>query len=81
MPRMDDAVGRKLRIGWICGWSVRSAGVRVPRKVDDNRHVDVAPASPGMAAISGYLHAAEGRARSRRLDDLGRHGVRQRSAH
>ena len=46
------------------------AGVRVPPKVDDNRHVHVAPASPGMAAISGYLHAADGAALDQRLDAL-----------
>ena len=31
---------------------------------------DVAPASPGMAAISGYLHAADGAALDQRLDAL-----------
>jgi hypothetical protein len=46
------------------------AGVRVPPKVKDNRYVDVYPASPGMAGISGYLDAADGAALGQRLDAL-----------
>jgi Domain of unknown function (DUF222) len=82
MPELDEAIARhaekwmtlsgpKLR-DRVDLWVVKfdPAGVRVPPKVDDNRHVDVAPASPGMAAISGYLHAADGAALDQRLDAL-----------
>jgi uncharacterized protein DUF222 len=46
------------------------AGVRVPPKVKDNRYVDIDAASPGMAGISGYLHAADAAALDQRLEAL-----------
>ncbi len=84
MPQLDAAIARHAE-KWMKSvaatqqlrdrvdlWVVKfdPAGVRVPPKVDDNRHVHVAPASPGMAAISGYLHAADGAALDQRLDAL-----------
>ena len=82
MPQLDEAIARhaekwmmlsgpKLR-DRVDLWVVKfdPAGVRLPPKVDDKRHVHVAPASPGMAAISGYLHAADGAALDQRLDAL-----------
>jgi ketosteroid isomerase-like protein len=42
----------------------------VPPKVKDNRYVDIAPASPGTASISGYLRATDGAALDQRLDAL-----------
>jgi hypothetical protein len=82
MPQLDEAIARhaakwmklsgpKLRDRvdlWVAKFD--SAGVRVPPKVNTNRYVDVYPTSPGMAGISGYLHAADGAALDQRLDAL-----------
>jgi hypothetical protein len=46
------------------------AGVRVPPKVKDNRHVELYPSSPGMAGMSGFLNAADGAALDQSLDAL-----------
>ena len=82
MPELDEAIARhcakwmklsapKLRDRvdqWVAKFD--PAGVRVPPKVDDNRYVDIEPASPGMASLSGHLHAADGAALDQRLDAL-----------
>ena len=54
-PKLRDRVDL-----WVAKFD--PAGVRVPPKVNANRYVDLHPASPGMAGISGYLHAADGAA-------------------
>jgi hypothetical protein len=46
------------------------AGVRIPPKVNDNRYVDIEPASTGMASLGGYLHATDAAALDQRLDAL-----------
>jgi hypothetical protein len=46
------------------------AGVRIPPQVEDNRYVDIDAASPGVAAITGYLRAADGAALDQRLEAL-----------
>jgi hypothetical protein len=46
------------------------AAVRVPPKVDDNRHVEVGETSPGMAGIWGNIHAPDAAAFDKRLDAL-----------
>jgi hypothetical protein len=82
MPQLDEAIARhaekwmklsgpKLR-DRVDLWVVKfdPAGVRVPPKVNDNRHVDLYSSSPGMAGISGFLHAADGAALDQRLDAL-----------
>src|SRR4051794_23524320 len=80
MAQLDDAIARhaekwmklsgpKLRDRvdlWVTKFD--PAGVRVPPKVNDNRYVDLCPASPGMAGLSGYLRAADGAALDQRLD-------------
>jgi hypothetical protein len=82
MPELDEAIARhcqkwmklsgpKLRDRvdlWVAKFD--PAGVRVPPKVKDNRYVDIDPASPGMAGISGYLRAADGAALDQGLDAL-----------
>ena len=82
MPQLDEAIARhaakwmklsgpKLRDRvdlWVAKFD--PAGVRVPPKVKDNRYVDLYPASPGMAGLSGYLHSADGAALDARLDAL-----------
>jgi Domain of unknown function (DUF222) len=82
MPELDEAIARhcqkwmklsgpKLRDRvdlWVAKFD--PAGVRVPPKVNDNRYVDIDPASPGMASMSGYLRAADGAALNQRLDAL-----------
>jgi hypothetical protein len=62
-PKLRDRVDL-----WVAKFD--PAGVRVPPKVKDNRYVNIDPASPGMAGISGYLRAADGAALSARLDAL-----------
>jgi hypothetical protein len=82
MPELDEGIARHCK-GWmklsapklrdrVDLWVAKfdPAGVRVPPKVNDNRYVDIDPASAGMAAISGYLHAADGAALDQRLDAL-----------
>ena len=82
MPELDEAIARhctkwmrlsgpKLRDRvdqWVAKFD--PAGVRVPPTVNDNRYVDIDPASPGVASISGYLNAADGAALDQRLDAL-----------
>ena len=82
MPQLDEAIARhaekwmklsgpKLRDRvdlWVAKFD--PAGVRVPPKINDNRYVDIDPASVGMAGISGYLHATDGAALDQRLDAL-----------
>jgi Domain of unknown function (DUF222) len=46
------------------------AAVRIPPTVDDNRYVEIAPTSPGMAGMAGYLHASDAAALDQRLDAL-----------
>jgi hypothetical protein len=46
------------------------AGVRIPPAVDENRYVEIDPASAGMAWLSGHLHATDGAALQQRLDAL-----------
>jgi uncharacterized protein DUF222 len=62
-PKLRD------RIDW---WVAKfdPTAVRVPPKVDDNRYVDIDPSSPGMAIVSGHIHAADGAALDQRLDAL-----------
>jgi hypothetical protein len=63
--------GPKLRDGvdlWVARFD--PAGVRVPPKVNDNRHVELYPSSPGMAGVSGFLNAADGAALDQCLDAL-----------
>ena len=82
MAQLDEAIARhaekwmklskpKLRDRvdlWVAKFD--PAGVRVPPKVDDNRYVDIDPASVGMAWLSGLLHAADGAALDARLEAL-----------
>jgi hypothetical protein len=62
-PKLRDRVDQ-----WVAKFD--PAGVRVPPKVKDNRYIDIDPASPGVAGISGYLRAADGAALDQRLDAL-----------
>jgi hypothetical protein len=62
-PKLRDRVDL-----WVAKFD--PAGVRVPPKVDDNRYVDIDPSSPGMAFLSGHVHAADGAALDQRLDAL-----------
>ncbi|MGX9791387.1 HNH endonuclease signature motif containing protein [Mycobacterium sp. MMS18-G62] len=62
-PKLRDRVDQ-----WVAKFD--PAGVRVPPTVNDNRYVDIDPASPGVASISGYLNAADGAALDQRLDAL-----------
>ena len=82
MPQLDDAIARhaekwmrlsgpKLRDRvdqWVAKFD--PAGVRVPPKVNDNRYVDIDPASPGTAGLSGLLNATDGAALDARLEAL-----------
>jgi hypothetical protein len=82
LAELDDAIARHCR-KWmkLSGPKLRDrvdlwvakfdpAGVRVPPKVNDNRHVELYPSSPGMAGISGFLNAADGASLDARLDAL-----------
>ncbi|MGX9790229.1 HNH endonuclease signature motif containing protein [Mycobacterium sp. MMS18-G62] len=62
-PKLRDRVDQ-----WVAKFD--PAGVRVPPTVNDNRYVDIDPASPGVASLSGYLNAADGAALDQRLDAL-----------
>ena len=89
MPQLDDAIARhaekwmrlsgpKLRDRvdqWVAKFD--PAGVRVPPKVNDNRYVDIDPASPGMAGLSGLLHATDGAALDAAAGRVGGHRVRK----
>jgi hypothetical protein len=62
-PKLRDRVDL-----WVARFD--PAGVRVPPKVKDNRHVELYPSSPGMAGVSGFLNAADGAALDQCLDAL-----------
>ena len=82
MPELDEAIARhctkwmklsrsKLRDRvdqWVAKFD--PAGVRVPPAVNDNRYFDINPTSPGMAAASAHLKAADGAALDQALDAL-----------
>ena len=44
--------------------------VRIPRVVENNRHIDIDPGAPGMAWLSGNLRATDGAALDDRLNAL-----------
>jgi hypothetical protein len=82
MPELDEAIARHC-VKWmkLSGPKVKDrvdqwvakfdpAGVRVPPAVNDNRYINVDPASPGTAILSGHLKAADGAALDQRLDAL-----------
>jgi hypothetical protein len=46
------------------------AGVRIPPKVKDNRHVEIGETSPGMAGIWANVHATDAAAFDKRLNAL-----------
>ena len=62
-PKLRDRVDQ-----WVAKFD--PAGVRVPPAVDDNRYINIDPAAPGTAEISGYLNAADGAAVDAALDAL-----------
>jgi hypothetical protein len=80
MPQLDEAIARhcvkwmklsrpKLRDRvdqWVAKFD--PVGVRVPPAVNDNRYINIDPASPGTAILSGHLKAADGAALDQRLD-------------
>ena len=82
MPELDEAIARhcvkwmklsgpklKDRVDqWVANFD--PAGVRVPPAVTDNRYIAIDPAAPGMAGLSGFVHAADGAALDQRLDAL-----------
>jgi hypothetical protein len=82
MPELDEAIARhctkwmklsgpKLRDRvdqWMANFD--PAAVRVSPKAKDNRYIDIDPASPGAAGISGFVRAADGAALDQRLDAL-----------
>jgi hypothetical protein len=80
MPALDEAIARRC-VKWmklsrpklkdrVDQWVAKfdPAGVRVPPAVNDNRYLNIEPASPGMAILSGFLSAADGAALDARLD-------------
>lgn len=82
MPELDEAIARHC-VKWmkLSGPKLRDrvdlwvakfdpAGVRVPPKVNDNRYIDIDAASPGMAGVSGFVHAADGAALDQALEAL-----------
>lgn len=62
-PKLADRIDL-----WIAKFD--ADGVRVPPDVDEQRHVEVAPTSPGMAGIWANIHAADAAAFDQRLDAL-----------
>jgi hypothetical protein len=44
--------------------------VRVARKADEGRHIDIAPRDHGMAEVSGSLRASDAAALAQRLDEV-----------
>jgi hypothetical protein len=82
MPRLDAALAshcvKWMRLSgpqlvtrldlWVAKFD--PAAVRVPPKVDDNRHVFVVPGNAGMAGIWGSIHATDAAAFDQRLDLL-----------
>jgi Domain of unknown function (DUF222) len=82
MPEVDEAIARHCE-KWmklskralrdrVDQWVVRfdPAGVRIPPKVEENRYVEVEASHPGMAWVSGQLHATDAAAFTQRLDAL-----------
>ena len=82
MPELDAAIARHCQ-KWmkLSGPKVRDrvdmwvakfdpAGVRVPPTVEENRYVEVGQTSPGMAGLSGQVHATDAAVFDRRLDAL-----------
>jgi len=82
MPELDAAIARHCQ-KWmkLSGPKVRDrvdmwvtkfdpAGVRVPPTVEENRYVEVGQTSPGMAGLSGHVHATDAAVFDRRLDAL-----------
>lgn len=82
MPALDAALARhverwmklsgpKLRDRvdlWVAKFD--PAGVRVPPKIDDNRYVEIAETTVGMAGIWANVHAVDAAALDKRLDAL-----------
>jgi hypothetical protein len=84
MPRLDEAIAgyahkwmkfskpkMRDRIDfWVAKFD--PAAVRIPPIVENSRYLDIDPDpySPGMAAMSGSLHAGDGAALDQRLDAL-----------
>jgi hypothetical protein len=82
MPEVDEAIARhcekwmKLskralrdRVDqWVAKFD--PAGVRIPPTVDENRYVEVEASHPGMAWLSGHVHATDAAALTQRLDGL-----------
>ncbi|MDT5018390.1 MAG: hypothetical protein QOD39_4550, partial [Mycobacterium sp.] len=62
-PKLRDRVDQ-----WVAKFD--PAGVRIPPQVEDNRYIDIDAVAPGVAAITGYLRAADGAALTQRLDAL-----------
>jgi hypothetical protein len=62
-PKLKDRVDQ-----WVAKFD--PAGVRVPSKVKNNRYIDIDPAAPGSASISGYLDVVDGAAVDQALDAL-----------
>ena len=60
-PKLKDRVDQ-----WVANFD--PAGVRVPPKAKDNCYINIEPAAPGTAELSGYLTAADGAALDQRLD-------------
>jgi hypothetical protein len=82
MPALDAALARNVE-KWmrLSGPKLRDrvdlwvtkfdpAGVRVPPKIDDNRYVEIAETTVGMAGIWANVHAVDAAALDRRLDAL-----------
>lgn len=80
MPALDEAIARhvekwmklsgpKLR-DRVDQWVAKFEGQRVAPRVEDSRYVEIEPASVGMAAVSGFLSAADGAALDQRLDAI-----------
>ena len=82
MPQVDEAIAGRCRKWmklskpklrdridqWVATFD--PAAVRIPPKVEDNRYVDTEASVPGMAWLSGHLHAGDAAAFSARLDAL-----------
>lgn len=51
------------------------AGLRAPGQRNQDRYVEVGPTASGLAGIWAQVHAADGAALDRRLDQAGRDGV------
>ena len=82
VAKVDDDVARKAP-GWnalsyekvvqLVDWMVSdvdSDALRVARRRDDDRHIEVGPAEYGMAEIWGNVRAEDGAALDKRLDEL-----------